>query len=125
MPQIHACLGRCTHPHRPIYGRFFQRFFRRVHSPRCFFLIQELQRHFSCSYDGHGGPQVAALVRASTFTRLDPLQHCALTSVHASLRLHVYLAEELRSQKTVRDAFAAAYERVDIDARNQVPLSVL
>jgi hypothetical protein len=37
----------------------------------------------------------------------------------------VYLAEELRSQKTVRDAFAAAYERVDIDARNQVPLSVL
>ena len=41
--------------------------------------------------------------------------------LHASLRLHVYLAEELRSQKSVRDSFTSAYDRLDIDARNQVP----
>jgi hypothetical protein len=39
---------------------------------------------------------------------------------HASLCLHVYLAEELRSKKTVREAFACAYGRVDADARDQV-----
>jgi hypothetical protein len=44
--------------------------------------------------------------------------------LHASLRLHVYLAEELRSQKSVRDAFASAYDRLDIDARNKVPHSL-
>lgn len=49
-------------------------------------------------YDGHGGSQVASL---------------------AALRLHQYLAEELRAQKSVRDAFASAYDRVDIDARNE------
>jgi serine/threonine protein phosphatase PrpC len=32
----------------------------------------------------------------------------------------VYLAEGLRAHKTVRDAFASAYHRVDIDARDQV-----
>jgi hypothetical protein len=47
--------------------------------------------------------------------------HNASHPLHASLRLHLYLAEELRAQKSVRDAFASAYDRVDIDARNQVP----
>jgi hypothetical protein len=47
-------------------------------------------------------------------------RHQLTPLLHASLRLHVYLAEELRAQKTVRDAFASAYDRVDIDARDQV-----